>query len=241
MYRFRDGLSRRICIGIIGASASLVLLVGPAGQTTPHVSSQRFAQQTIKEDVIGPDKFGTPTAFRYSSGSVNTSGNFSFSHGRVDMRAKIPYGPGMWPVLWLLGDGCARNTPGCQWPRVGAEEIDLVELGKTSVRHTVHTYYAGQSQADKAECRVETSGLNVTSMQLYSLIWEPLDEQTVELKWLINGNEVCKKQVQSATLLRSPMYLYVNTAVGVVARPRYEDVPAYRETLVDYIRVYQRS
>jgi Glycosyl hydrolases family 16 len=135
---------------------------------------------------------------------------------------------------------CARNTPGCQWPRAGAEEIDLVELGKTTVRDTVHTYYAGSSKQDKSECRVNTPGLDVTSMQLYTLIWEPTWDSTVDLKWLINGNEVCKKTAQSDTFLRSPMYVYINTAVGIVGEPPYDKVPAYREMLVDYVRVFER-
>jgi beta-glucanase (GH16 family) len=39
---------------------------------------------------------------------------------RVEVRAKLPRGRGVWPAIWLLGPDRAKG-----WPRCG--EIDLME------------------------------------------------------------------------------------------------------------------
>ena len=59
--------------------------------------------------------------FGYTSASVNTSGRFEFQYGRVEVRAKLPAGTGMWPAIWTLGVN--RKTVG--WPACG--EIDIME------------------------------------------------------------------------------------------------------------------
>jgi beta-glucanase (GH16 family) len=40
----------------------------------------------------------------YTSGRLNTSGHFTQKYGRFEARIQIPYGQGMWPAFWLLGD-----------------------------------------------------------------------------------------------------------------------------------------
>ena len=37
-----------------------------------------------------------------SYSSANMGSNFSFRYGRVEIRAKMPTGKGLWPALWML-------------------------------------------------------------------------------------------------------------------------------------------
>lgn len=60
--------------------------------------------------------------FNYSSGRLTTQNKKAFTFGRIDIRAKLPKGKGIWPALWMLGSNI--NTVG--WPASG--EIDIMEL-----------------------------------------------------------------------------------------------------------------
>ena len=72
----------------------------------------------------------------YTSGRINTSGKFSPTYGRVDIRAKLPKGRGSWPAIWMLGE----NISTVGWPNCG--EIDIMEhVGFDSgiIHGSIHT------------------------------------------------------------------------------------------------------
>lgn len=58
----------------------------------------------------------------YTAASVITKGRAEFTHARIEVRAKLPRGRGVWPAIWLLGTDI--DTLG--WPRCG--EIDVMEF-----------------------------------------------------------------------------------------------------------------
>ncbi|MBR5524805.1 MAG: family 16 glycosylhydrolase, partial [Clostridia bacterium] len=62
----------------------------------------------------------------YSVGYVSGAGRFSFIYGRMEVRAKLPYGKGVWPALWTMGDYYLEVGDTNGWPYGG--EIDLMEL-----------------------------------------------------------------------------------------------------------------
>ena len=53
---------------------------------------------------------------QYNSGLVRSWQEWS--HGRFEVRARVPYGQGFWPAIWLLPRGAS-------WPAGG--EIDIME------------------------------------------------------------------------------------------------------------------
>jgi len=57
----------------------------------------------------------------YTSASIHTHGLVSARYGRIECRAKVPEGRGLWPAFWTLGDNWAEVG----WPRCG--EIDIME------------------------------------------------------------------------------------------------------------------
>ncbi|RNC80001.1 MAG: glycoside hydrolase family 16 protein [Balneola sp.] len=74
----------------------------------------------------------------YTSTRLKSIPAFGPGH-RMEIRAKMPdlVGPGLWPAIWMLGDGC-RN--GVSWPECG--EIDIMEYVSkvpNSFFATVHT------------------------------------------------------------------------------------------------------
>ena len=54
----------------------------------------------------------------YTSASLTTQHSFVYCYGKVEVRAKIPTGGGMWPAIWQVG-----NT--YIWPQNG--ELDIME------------------------------------------------------------------------------------------------------------------
>jgi beta-glucanase (GH16 family) len=71
----------------------------------------------------------------YTSGRILTKNKQNFQYGRVDVRAKVPQGKGVWPAIWMLGSDIDQNN----WPKCG--EIDMMELrgqAPTEILSTMH-------------------------------------------------------------------------------------------------------
>src|SRR5258706_2076032 len=57
----------------------------------------------------------------YTSARIKTQGKKTFKFGRIDIRALLPKGKGVWPAFWML----PQNNVYGGWPRSG--EIDIME------------------------------------------------------------------------------------------------------------------
>ena len=73
--------------------------------------------KVIKETFTGPDRITR----EYTSARLLTKGKFEQRYGRFEARMKLPFGQGIWPAFWMLGNDI--DTVG--WPRCG--EIDIME------------------------------------------------------------------------------------------------------------------
>lgn len=58
----------------------------------------------------------------YTSARLKSVDLQEFQYGRIDVRAILPKGQGIWPAIWMLG----ANYPEEGWPACG--EIDIMEL-----------------------------------------------------------------------------------------------------------------
>ena len=83
--------------------------------------------RALQENYTGPDGVER----NYTSARLKTLGKFSQTYGRFEARIKIPYGQGIWPAFWLLGDDIEKVG----WRACG--EIDIMEnIGKEPT--TIH-------------------------------------------------------------------------------------------------------
>ena len=62
----------------------------------------------------------------YTSSSIVTKNSFDFKKGRIEVRARIPFGKGAWPAIWLLGENIRDKSNFIPWPACG--EIDVMEF-----------------------------------------------------------------------------------------------------------------
>lgn len=172
----------------------------------------------------------------YTSSKLVSRGKKIFKYGRVDIRAKLPRGRGIWPALWMLPQ---QNVFG-GWPRSG--EIDIMELvghepGK--VYGTVHYGPGpGSTQISRGYTLAGGAAFN-DEFHVFSLEWKQ-----DQLKWYVDGNlfsTVNKTDIGAATWpFNEDFFFIINLAVGG-NWPGNPDANTYfpQWLIVDYVRVYQ--
>lgn len=182
------------------------------------------------------DQFGE---YNYTSTRINTQGKFEIKYGKIEVRAKFPYGKGLWPAIWLLGSDIGKVG----WPNCG--EIDIVEfLGDNpkKVYGTVHG--PGYSGGNGKSGNYSTEGPNFTEdFHTFGVIWN--DEN---ISFYVDDkiyHTVSKSSILSRGLnwvFDKPFFIIVNLAVGGYW-PGYPDnttkFPA--KMYVDYIKVWQKK
>src|SRR6266404_8479475 len=65
-----------------------------------HVENGLLVIKALRETFTGPDKI----ARNFTSARLLTRNKFSQTNGRFEARIKIPFGQGIWPAFWMLGD-----------------------------------------------------------------------------------------------------------------------------------------
>lgn len=118
----------------------------------------------------------------------------SFQYGRVDIRAKLPYGQGIWPALWMLGE----NISSVSWPECG--EIDIMEMigGGDGRDNTTHGTIHWGDNGDHASYGKGTSineGILADEFHVYTILW---DEN--KIKWLFDDVEFNQVDISSASM-----------------------------------------
>ncbi|MCB2406513.1 glycoside hydrolase family 16 protein [Hymenobacter lucidus] len=79
----------------------------------------------------------------YTSGRLITKGKKTFQYGRIDVRAKLPKGKGIWPAIWMLGADIDQNN----WPKCG--EIDIMELRGSQPQEFLSTMHFANSSGNR--------------------------------------------------------------------------------------------
>jgi len=191
--------------------------------------------KAVKETYTGPDG----VTRNYTSGRIRTQGKFSQAYGRFEARIKVPYGQGIWPALWMLGDD--YETAG--WPACG--EIDIMEnIGRepSTVHGTIHGPGYSGGNGIGAAYSLPAGRRFADDFHLFAIEWEP-----GVIRWYVDDQ--LYKTITPANLPRGtrwvfdhPFYLLLNLAVGGnwPGIPDQSTVfPQYM--LVDYVRVYKRE
>jgi beta-glucanase (GH16 family) len=173
----------------------------------------------------------------YTSSRIVSMNKKSFQYGRIDIRAALPQGQGMWPALWMLGD----NFSSVGWPRCG--EIDIMEMvggqGRENEIHgTVHWDNGGQ-YASYGQSTSLASGQAQNEFNIYSIEWT-----ATEIRWLVNGSQYNVIDTQPAGLseFRDDFFFIMNLAVGGNWPGSPDASTSFpQHFIVDYIRVFQEN
>ncbi|MDA8771618.1 glycoside hydrolase family 16 protein [Flavobacteriales bacterium] len=173
----------------------------------------------------------------YTSARLKTQGLQDFQYGRIDIRAKLPEGQGIWPALWMLGISIADGG----WPQCG--EIDIMEM----VGHepgTVHgTAHWGSSwnvhQYNGSSIGLPNGEHFSEAFHLFSVDW-----QEDQITWYMDDQEyysITSSQMNGQPYPFNDSFFFImNIAVGG-NWPGYPDASTSfpQEMIVDCVRVFQ--
>jgi beta-glucanase (GH16 family) len=179
-----------------------------------YVESGNLVIKAIREDYLGA---------AYTSASLNTSGKYSWTYGRFEMRARIPTALGNWPAWWALG----TNASSAGWPACG--EIDMMEFYRSISLYNIMDSH--QSWFNNTEAFTDSSGYHDWVMEWTSSRDIRLYRDDV-LKTTYTGGDPA---------FAKPFFMLVNLAIGGNngGDPAGTTFPQYY--YIDYIRVYQRQ
>jgi beta-glucanase (GH16 family) len=174
----------------------------------------------------------------YTSSRLTTQNKFNFKYGRVDIRAALPKGQGIWPALWMLG----KNITTVNWPKCG--EVDIMEMvggnsGNGSDKTTYgtahwdnngsHAQYGGNTKL--------ASGVFNDEFHVFSIVWD-----AKKIAWLLDDVQfhVIDTTPVGLSEFQEEYFLLVNLAVGGDWPGKPDGTTVLPQQLVvDYIRVFQ--
>jgi len=167
---------------------------------------------------------------KYTSASIVTKGKFSFTYGRVEVRAKLPEGTNVWPAIWTLGISG-------KWPHCG--EIDIMEYWGTNPNSVSANVHTGDYNHSKGTGR----GGKITYQEpwkdfhIYALEWYPdkLDfyfDDTMYYSCIKKGEGIGEWPFDS------PQYLLINLAL-TAGKTGIDDSIFPAKYKIDYVRIYK--
>ncbi len=172
----------------------------------------------------------------YTSGRINTSHKFNFKYGKIEARMKLPYGQGIWPAFWMLG----QNIDQVSWPNCG--EMDIMEMVGGAGDNTVHTTLhwgpvdASGNHPSYGLAYALSSGKFADAYHIFTLEWTP---QTVTS--YVDGNKYYTISISPAGLaaFQNNFFIIFNLAVGGSWPGNPDATTVFPQHLfVDYVRVY---
>ena len=170
----------------------------------------------------------------YTSSRIVTKDKKGIRFGRIDIRAKLPKGKGLWPALWMLGD----NFNSVGWPNCG--EIDIMELvggetGDNTVHGTIH--YDNGGHVYTGGDYTLNNGIFNDKFYVFTIIWD-----SASITWYVNDIQYHTENIASVDLeeLTKSHFFIFNVAVGG-DWPGSPDASTTfpQQMVVDYVRVFQ--
>ena len=164
----------------------------------------------------------------FNSGLIRTWEEWSY--GRVEVRAKVPYGQGFWPAIWLL----PRTAP---WPAGG--EIDIMEArGDLPWRISSAVHWGWDVPNHQYVSQAYESGANFQDgYHTYACEWE-----VGTVRFYVDGVEHFTVYEPAVGIPGTAKSIVLNLAVGG-DYSGYPDgsTPFPSQFDVDYVRVWQRQ
>ena len=191
--------------------------------------------KALKETLTGSDGITR----NYTSARLLTKNKFSQAYGRFEARIKIPYGQGIWPAFWMLGD----NIDTAHWPNCG--EVDIMEnIGKepSTVHGTFHGPGYSGGNGISAAYALANGQKFADDFHTFAVEWEPNVIRFYVDGLLYKTRTPADLPAGTTWVFDHPFFIILNVAVGG-GWPGNPDATTVfpQQMLVDYVRVYQRS
>jgi beta-glucanase (GH16 family) len=173
----------------------------------------------------------------YTSARIVTKKKGDWLYGKIEAKAKLPYGRGTWPAIWML----STNPIYGSWPSSG--EIDIMEhVGYDSgvVHGTIHTEAYNHTKKTQKEGKITVDDVNNT-YHTYAINWTEdkidflVDDKIYHTVTKIEGEDY------KGWPFDQPFHLIMNIAVGGGwgGLKGIDDTIWPQRMEIDYVRVYQ--
>jgi beta-glucanase (GH16 family) len=220
--------------------------------TNVSVKDSLLTIRAVKEELHGCGY----TSARMKTRKHDGTPLFIKMYGRFEIRARVPWGKGLWPALWMLPHEDRYGG----WAASG--EIDLMEIVGEKPHEVLNSIHFGSTGSDARALITHVhplpAGSTVADWHDYAVEWEP-----GEIRFFVDGVQTAVRDHwwSCSTLVKGvgiparrasdinpwpapfdqPFYLIMNVAVGGnfpgVPNPQTQ-FPA--ELVVDYVRVYDK-
>jgi uncharacterized protein (TIGR03437 family) len=196
------------------------------------------------------DSSGNFTSARLQTGAPGASTDttdLSWQYGLAIARIKLPYGQGVWPAFWMLGEDIETVS----WPQCG--ELDIMEnFGTNSSDASINNGtahgpgYSGGSGISKS-ITLPFGETVYDDYHIYALQWSQNS-----IQFFVDGveyNTVTPSVVPAGDdwVFNAPFFILLNLAIGGpgtfagVGTPDPTAPFANQQLVVDYVRVYQAA
>jgi beta-glucanase (GH16 family) len=194
---------------------------------------ERFPNPFYRANASQENRRANAQFANYTSASLTTEGKFSFQYGRIEVRAKLPQGRGVWPAIWMLGTSMRSKG----WPSCG--ETDIMEfVGKEPkyVHATMHFSKDGRhaSKGDKLAVAQPWADFHTYTVEWTS---ERMDFYFDDQKYF--SFDVDAAGTGADNPFRQPQYLILNLALGGSWGGEMDDSILPQRYLIDYVRCYK--
>jgi len=165
--------------------------------------------------------------------SIGSTPNNAWQYGYMEARVKMPYGDGIWPAFWMLGNDI---NSGVAWPTCG--ETDIMEnIGDTADQPVNHgSLHDGTNF---------TNTFTLPGPQLFHNAYHTFAAQWVnnQIQFYVDGNlyETVTSSQQTGTWeFNNSFFFLLNLAVGGTFPGNPDASTSFPQTMfVDYVRAYQ--
>jgi beta-glucanase (GH16 family) len=171
----------------------------------------------------------------YTSARLITKGKQTFRFGRIDVRAKLPKGKGVWPAIWMLGADIDQNN----WPKCG--EIDIIELRGSRPKELLSTmHYANSSGAHDMKGTTEMLTTDLSAdFHIYTVV-----RSKNMTRFFLDGSATPYYTYTATDAspypFNNPFFLILNVAVGGDFDGNPDAATTFPQQMqVDYVRYYQ--
>jgi beta-glucanase (GH16 family) len=206
------------------------------GTLVIEARKERFPNPAFSRDSGSGDWRKSREYADYTSASLTTRGKAAWTCGRIEVRAKLPTGKGMWPAIWTLG---ADRSLG--WPACG--EIDIMEnvgFDPDIIHANIHTkkynHVMRTNKGDKI-----TIPKPFEDFHNYAIEWSPdrIDFFVDDRMYFSYVNE---KTGPEAWPYDKDQYLILNIAVGGAwgGQQGVDDSIFPQRMVIDYVRVLKK-
>src|SRR5262245_1913777 len=176
--------------------------------------------------------------YSYTSARLITKGVATWTYGRVEVRAKLPAGRGMWPAIWMLG----ANIDQVDWP--GCGEIDIMEnvgFDPPTIHANIHTKSYNHVLGTNKGAHINVSDPQA-NFHVYAVEWfaDHMDFYVDDQKYFTFMNE--GKGWETWPFDR-PHFLILNAAVGGDwgGQQGIDDAIFPQLFQIDYVRIFQAA